>query len=139
MQINQAAAATGLTPETIRFYERRGVLPPPARQPNGYRDYSEQHVRVLRVAAALRQLAVPLDAAARILSVLHDGTCGDVRDRMVDTFETVLDDIEERLRRLRELRRQMKELVDGLRDMPPDALTVPCVDACACSQLVTGG
>ena len=41
MQIGTLARRTGTTPHAIRFYERRGLLPLPEREENGYRDYSE--------------------------------------------------------------------------------------------------
>jgi len=39
MRIGEAAEAAGVATQTIRFYERRGLLPQPLRGPNGYRDY----------------------------------------------------------------------------------------------------
>ena len=46
MQIGQLAKRTDTTAETIRYYEREGLLPPPLRGANGYRDYADAHVPV---------------------------------------------------------------------------------------------
>jgi MerR family transcriptional regulator, copper efflux regulator len=48
MRIGELAVATGLTPSRIRFYEERGILPPAARRENGYRDYPQSAIAVLR-------------------------------------------------------------------------------------------
>ncbi|UCR88845.1 MerR family transcriptional regulator [Mycetocola spongiae] len=62
MRRGELARRTGVHPETIRFYEARGIIPAPRRLANGYRDYDEQHVRLLRRAAAARRLGLPLAA-----------------------------------------------------------------------------
>lgn len=47
MRIGQLAQSVGVDTQTIRFYERQGLLPPPGRQENGYRVYTEKHVEPL--------------------------------------------------------------------------------------------
>ncbi|WP_288254479.1 MerR family DNA-binding transcriptional regulator, partial [uncultured Hydrogenophaga sp.] len=47
MQIKDLARATGVDIETIRYYERQGLLPEPARRDNGYRDYAVEHLERL--------------------------------------------------------------------------------------------
>jgi DNA-binding transcriptional MerR regulator len=44
MQIKDLARRTGVDPETIRYYEKQGLLPCPARKDNGYRDYGDTHL-----------------------------------------------------------------------------------------------
>ena len=44
MQIKDLSRATGVDVETIRYYEKQGLLPKPARRDNGYRDYAAQHL-----------------------------------------------------------------------------------------------
>ncbi|HWQ28729.1 MAG TPA: MerR family DNA-binding transcriptional regulator, partial [Dehalococcoidia bacterium] len=56
MRIGEAARASGLSIDTIRFYERTGTLPAPPRGANGYRRYTPEHVETLRLAAGLRAL-----------------------------------------------------------------------------------
>ncbi|MBD0692365.1 MerR family transcriptional regulator [Streptomyces sp. CBMA123] len=58
MRIGDAAAAAGTTPRALRFYEQRGLLPPPARTPSGQREYGPGEVA--RVRAIRRLLAVGL-------------------------------------------------------------------------------
>ncbi|MEV7938948.1 MULTISPECIES: MerR family transcriptional regulator [unclassified Kitasatospora] len=66
MRIGDAAAAAGTTPRALRFYEQRGLLPPPARSASGQREYGP--IEVARVRAIRRLLAVGLtvdDLASR--------------------------------------------------------------------------
>ncbi|MFJ3220210.1 MerR family transcriptional regulator [Kitasatospora sp. NPDC086801] len=66
MRIGDAAAAAGTTPRALRFYEQRGLLPPPARSASGQREYGP--TEVARVRAIRRLLAVGLtvdDLASR--------------------------------------------------------------------------
>jgi len=75
MRIGELAAAVGVTPDTVRFYEREGLLPNPRRRDNGYRDYSPDQAEHLRLLIDLRRLDVPLDEAARIAGWCHSGHC----------------------------------------------------------------
>lgn len=78
MHIGVIARQLGTTAHTIRFYERRGLLPRPARGDNGYRTYSEGDTSRLRLLIGLRQLDLPLDQAAEIASLCADGRCDEV-------------------------------------------------------------
>ena len=53
MQIKELAAATGVDAETIRFYEKEGLLPQPARLANGYRNYAPAHLERLSAMSTL--------------------------------------------------------------------------------------
>ena len=86
MKIQEAAKLSGLPADTIRFYERRGVLPRPPRRRNGYREYGDEHLVTLRLASALRGLDVPLERLEGVLQVAHDGTCHELRDTMLETL-----------------------------------------------------
>ena len=69
MEIRTLVERTGVPARTIRYYEAVGVLPPPRRKSNGYRDYDEADVgRVLFVAGA-RRLDFSLDDIAEILAL----------------------------------------------------------------------
>lgn len=136
MDIKDAAAASGLTADTIRFYERRGVLPPPPRQPNGYRRYTETHLAVLRLAAGLRDLALPLDAVRDIVAVAHDGTCRDVRDRLHHTLTAALAEADAQLAALRATRARLREVERAVAASPPGAASVAGLTPCACVRAV---
>lgn len=70
MRIKELAQATGVDAETIRYYEKEGLLPAPARQDNGYRDYSDSHLERLAFIRHCRALEMPLADVRRLLSAL---------------------------------------------------------------------
>jgi DNA-binding transcriptional MerR regulator len=138
MRIGEAAKASGLSVDAIRFYERSGVLPPPPRQANRYRRYTSEHLETLRLAAGLRALGVPLDAVRAIVRVVHDGTCSDVRDALIDALSRAVSDVDDHIGRLTQLREQLLPVLAGLRNMRPDQDVVPGLAACPCVPMVSG-
>lgn len=77
MRIGELAHQAGVSTDTVRFYERSGWLPRPARRDNDYREYSDADAEHVRLLSDLRRLDVPLDEAARIASWCHSGHCAD--------------------------------------------------------------
>jgi MerR family transcriptional regulator, mercuric resistance operon regulatory protein len=74
------AAETGCNIETIRYYERIGILPPPPRSEGGHRLYSPDLVRRLRFVRRGRDLGFTIEEIRELLSVVDGGnyTCGQV-------------------------------------------------------------
>ncbi len=137
MNIREAAKASGLTTDTIRFYEKKGVLPRPSRQTNRYRSYAEEHVATLRLAKGLRQLGVRLEDVRPILEVAHSGACSDVRGQLVTTLRTVVEEIDRKLSELTETRMHAGQLLTGLEMMRPEDESVPGASACPCIEMVS--
>ncbi|HEY6747315.1 MAG TPA: MerR family transcriptional regulator [Mycobacteriales bacterium] len=67
MRSGQIAAAAGVNPQTLRYYERRGLLPEPHRTLGGHRVYPAEAVTVLRVIKAAQRLGFTLDEVADLL------------------------------------------------------------------------
>lgn len=86
MQVKHLSRATGVDTETIRFYEKEGLLPEPPRLANGYRDYGTAHLERLAFIRHCRALDMPLPDVRRLLQFLDNphGHCGDV-NTLVDT------------------------------------------------------
>ena len=61
MKINEVEALVGITKKNIRFYEEQGLLKPGRNSQNGYREYGEPEVELLRQIKLLRKLGVPLE------------------------------------------------------------------------------
>lgn len=78
MRIGTLAQHLGTTPHAVRFYERHGLLPPPERTENGYREYSEADVERLRLLIGLRQLDLPLGQSAQVAALCAEGRCEQV-------------------------------------------------------------
>ncbi len=82
LQIGQVAKKTGLTVDAIRFYEKSGLLPCPARTEGGYRLYRKREVADLEFIQRAQQLGFSLNEIRELLSIQRhpDGACVHVRD-----------------------------------------------------------
>lgn len=72
MWIAEAAAAAGVNVQTLRYYERRGLLPRPSRRASGYREFSPETVRIVRFVKRAQDLGFSLDEAAELLKLRND-------------------------------------------------------------------
>ena len=84
MKINEVEAQVGITKKNIRFYEEQGLLSPRRNSENGYRDYGENEVAVLRQIKLMRKLGVPLEEIRRMQA---GGTVADGMRRHLVTLE----------------------------------------------------
>ena len=67
MQTGEVAARAGVNIQTLRYYERRGLLGRPPRTASGYRRYSEDAVRIVRFVKRAQELGFTLDEAEQLL------------------------------------------------------------------------
>ncbi|MCO1659959.1 MerR family transcriptional regulator [Pseudonocardia humida] len=67
MRSGQLAAAAGVNVQTLRYYERRGLLPEPRRTLGGYREYDDDAVALLRVVKSAQRLGFTLDEVTELL------------------------------------------------------------------------
>jgi DNA-binding transcriptional MerR regulator len=137
MNIQEASQQTGLSPDTIRFYERNGVLPRPPRRANGYRDYAEEHLATLQLVQGLRHLEMSLGEMREVARVAHDATCGELRETLVEQLQGALAQANTRIQELEHARGHIEELLTGLRRMPPTDDRVPGTVPCGCVRLVS--
>ena len=80
LRTSDLARAAGVNVETLRFYERRGLLPPPPRRPSGYREYPPDAVDLVRFIQRARALGFSLAEIKELLALreVPRATCGDV-------------------------------------------------------------
>jgi MerR family mercuric resistance operon transcriptional regulator len=97
--------------ETIRYYERRGLLPKPPRSASGYRLFSPESVRRIRFIKRAQELGFSLKEIKELLAlqVSADGTSADVRERA----EAKIADIEERIKTLRSMKKALERLTSA--------------------------
>ena len=119
MKILEFAQLTGLSPKTIRYYESIGILSAPRRAPNGYRNYSEQDLERARFVAGIRSLDLSLDEIAEILAM---------RDRREAPCRTLLDLIEQKADQIEERIRLLRQMEIDLRQLRKLGLTFPTDD-----------
>ncbi len=127
MKIQDVSQLTGVSARTIRYYEAIGLLPPPARAENNYRQYSEADVERLRLIAGARRLNLSLEEIREILAL---------RDRREAPCRVLLDRLERKADEIAERIRELKRLERELRDLHALGLTFPTDDVegkdCVC-------
>jgi len=107
--IGTLSKGTGCKVETIRYYERSGLLPAPARSPGGYRLYGTEHLKRLAFVRRARALGFSIDEVRRLLDLAdhHRRPCAGAR-RVAASH---LEDVRARLADLRAMERVLKETV----------------------------
>lgn len=108
MRIGELGQTTGVDVETIRYYEKAGLLPAPARHTNGYRSYAPLHVERLAFIRHCRALDISLADIQRLLAfVAHpESDCRNI-DQLIDAQ---LARVQARLQSMQALERQLTAL-----------------------------
>jgi MerR family mercuric resistance operon transcriptional regulator len=103
--------------ETIRYYERCGLIPEPPRNESGYKQYSQEHVRRIQFIKRAQGLGFSLKEISELLSLRVDPrtTCGDVKRQA----EAKIDDIKERIKALQEMEQALVKLTALCRGRGP--------------------
>ncbi len=111
LTVSQLARRVGTTPDTIRYYERIGLLPEVARSPSGYRMFGDNDVERLRFIKRAQRLGLQLEQIRELVAVRERGlcACGHVRDQLV----AKLRDIEEEMASLVTLRDDIQKTLEG--------------------------
>jgi MerR family copper efflux transcriptional regulator len=125
MKIGEVAKRTGVGIETIRFYEREGLLQEPERRPSGYRQFDESTIKRLEYICRAKELGFTLAEIRELLELSftpHTG-CNHIRQRA----EGKITDIESKIRSLQKMRRSLRSIVNQCKtkDSPHDC---PLVD-----------
>jgi DNA-binding transcriptional MerR regulator len=109
MKIGQVAEQAGVSVDTVRFYERRGVLPAPDRMPSGYRTYAASTVERIRLARRFQALGLTLDEVIDALHVADsaEASCASERWRL----EAVLERIDTKVAELQAVRREVRKVL----------------------------
>ena len=105
LTIGQLGKRADVGVETVRFYERRGLLAEPDRRPSGYRQYDEEVVDRLRFIKRAKELGFTLNEIKDLLSLRLDPTttCADVKSQAEDKIT----DIEAKIRTLQRMKKAL--------------------------------
>jgi DNA-binding transcriptional MerR regulator len=114
--ISGLARQVDVTADTIRYYERLGLLPPPSRTSTGYRLYSDSEAARLRFIKGAQRLGLRLRDIAELLEIKDRGGCPCGHTREV--VQRRVEEIDTELVRLRALRRDLVEMRNGLESCP---------------------
>ena len=106
--IGELAKRSGIGLETVRFYERKGLIEEPPRTDSGYRQYPEEAVGRIRFIRRAKELGFALKEISELLSlrVDPDTTCADVREQT----ELKIADVEEKIRALQTIKTALEKL-----------------------------
>jgi MerR family mercuric resistance operon transcriptional regulator len=107
MTIGAMARATGVGVETIRYYQRRGLLAEPKRHEGRVRRYGVRDVERLRFIKTAQKIGFSLDEITALLQIDDAAGCSDARELAIHK----LDEVRNRLQSLRRLERVLAELV----------------------------
>lgn len=105
MTISEISRQYGLTADTLRYYEKIGLLPRITRKSNGVRDYQPQDCRMIEFIKCMRSAGMPVEALVRYFALMKEGDKTDSirRQMLVEQREVLLgkkQEIEETLKRL---------------------------------------
>jgi DNA-binding transcriptional MerR regulator len=117
MRIGLLADAAGLPARTIRFYERKGLVPPPERSANGYRVYDETALDCLRFIRSAQAAGLTLAEISTVINVRDGGSvpCAHVGGLL----EAKLDEVRQRSRELEALENELADLLERSRQLDP--------------------
>lgn len=144
MKIGELATRAGCDVQTVRFYEREGLLEAPAREPSGYRRYEDRHLTQLSFVRHLRSLDIPLAEVRQLLDYAAepDQSCAQVNGLLDGHIALV----RQRVEALRALELQLVALrrsCDGDTSHPCAILqsftAAAREQACACHAAAEGG
>ena len=126
LTIGQVARAAGIGVETVRFYERQGVLAPPPRTGSGYRQYAADTVGRLRFVRRAERLGFTLREVKELLALGADPDAdrADVREKA----QSKIDDVREKVRDLKLVLAQLVRLRDTCHGTGP-AVDCPILTA----------
>jgi len=125
MKIGQLAKLAGVSVDTIRYYERRGLLAPPARTSSGYRCYTPDELRRLTFIVRAKRLGFTLEETRQLLTLgSDDHACATVRKRARRKAE----DIRIRIQQLTRIRQTLLALAEQCAQTAPHE-TCPMLQA----------
>lgn len=110
MKVSEVAAQANVNTQTLRYYERRGLLPEPDRSPSGYRAYTADAVRLVRFVKRAQALGFTLNDIEELLHLADGGPAScDAAKAMACTR---IADLEQRIEELVGMRDALARLVD---------------------------
>lgn len=105
MRVKEVAQAAGITPDTVRYYEKTGLLPKPPRTGSGYRQFEPEYVERIRFIKGAQRMGLRLKDIKELLEIRDKGLCpcGHTAAALQGRIEQIDRDLGE----LRKLRRQL--------------------------------
>ena len=111
MLIGKLARAVNCHIETVRYYEKVGLLSPSRRKYNGYRDYTQDHLQHLRLIRRARSLGFSQDEVRNLVELtnVNDNSCDKVHDMALQQLNV----INEKLKEMQDMKKALRKLADA--------------------------
>jgi Cu(I)-responsive transcriptional regulator len=109
MRIGEVAQRAGVNVQTLRYYERRGLLPNPTRRPSGYREYTADMVGLVRFIKRAQELGFSLRDVGELIELRQNPYRSDAAVRAVAVRKVT--DIAGRIRRLAAMQKALEQLI----------------------------
>lgn len=126
LTIGKVAAAAAVNVETIRFYQRRGLLTEPPKSPGGFRYYGNATIARVRFVKRAQALGFSLEEVLGLLALEESNACGPTHDAAVRKLQLV----EKRINDLKRIRSTLKNLVQQC-EAGPGAVCCPIIESLA--------
>lgn len=127
MNISQLAKMLNISTDTVRYYEKQGLISPPQRQDNGYRTYTEAHAGAVRFVRGAQALGFSLNEIRAILPQLAQGKFG--RADIEQQLQTKMAQIDAHIKQLQTLKKELASTFASLRCAPTQTIAVASATA----------
>ncbi|MEX0721571.1 MAG: MerR family transcriptional regulator [Balneolaceae bacterium] len=110
-KIGKTAELSGVNKETVRYYEKRGLIPKPDRRRSGYRIFTKRHIRQIKFIKRAQELGFTLSEIKELLELrLSNGTtCSEIKNEAQQKHQDVLEKIED----LQRIKNTLIDLIDS--------------------------
>lgn len=137
MNIGKLADATGVSPDTLRYYEKEGLIDPPRRGSNGYRRYDDVHVSRVRFVRSAQALGFSLAEIREVVPRLATGTFS--RLEIEARLNAKLVEIDAHIQQLQGLRQELQDTFAQLRCAPSAPVSFAGATSTLASSDTPGG
>ena len=103
------ATLTGCNAETIRYFEKTGLIPPPERSASGYRSYNDEHVRILHFIQRAKTLGFSTEQIRSLIELNVDGA-DHTRAEVKTLTQNHIDAIGQKISDLQKIKRRLQEI-----------------------------
>ena len=111
MLIQELSQRTGLSKDTIRYYEKIGLIPNAKRNSSGYREYSESLIEKINMISVAKELGFSLNEIKELTKLLFDKSL--TRKVMANKLERKLIEIDQRIKSLNTIKKEIRNVLAG--------------------------
>lgn len=110
-KIGEVASRANVNKETVRYYEKRGLIPKPDRRRSGYRIFTQRHIDQIKFIKRAQELGFTLSEIKELLDLRmdEDTTCSEIKEEAQEKYK----DVEEKIKDLQRIKETLIELIDS--------------------------